>query len=117
MKFVNGIKRKRIEELAKRKNITPALIVTALFWIAILVLIFLVDPYESLALPGFFILVFLALFFTTTIILGKRRRGILVSFAITLLLMLRYFGIATLLNTLLIIAIASTIEFYFTRQT
>ena len=100
----------------RRKNFLPTLIVTFLLWMATAGLIYFIDPETLLALPGFFVLIFLSFLFTFSTIFASSRRGFLISFGITLFLVLRYFGVGNILNFLLISGLLVTAEIYFGRR-
>jgi len=110
------MKEKRKEQIRRRKNFLPTLIITFLLWMLTSGLVYFIDPETALALPGFFLLIFLSLLFTFSTIFASSRRGFLISFGITLFLILRYFGVGNVLNFLLISGLLVTAEIYFGRR-
>jgi len=94
----------------------PTLIVTFLLWMATAGLVYFIDPEALLAIPGFFLLLFLSLLFTFSTIFASSKRGFLASFGITLFLILRYFGVGNILNFLLLSGLLVTAEIYFGRR-
>lgn len=109
------MKEKRKEQTRRRKNFLPTLIVTLLLWSLTASLVYFVDPETVLAVPGFFVLVFLSLLFTFSTMFANSRQGFLISIGITLFLILRYFGVGNILNFLLISGLLVTAEIYFKR--
>lgn len=110
------MKEKRKEQIRKRKNFLPTLIVTLLLWILVAGLIYFVDPETTFALPGFFLLIFLGLLFAFSTVFASSRQGFLISFGFTLFLILRYFGVGNILNFLLLSGLLITVEIYFVRR-
>jgi len=74
------------------------------------------DPTQTGARVIFFILVTIALFLMTSIVLAHTRRGLLVSIAVTVFLILRSWGVGNVINALLLIGVVITFEIYFSRQ-
>lgn len=107
------MKDRRKKEIKNRKSFLPTLIMTVILWLTLGFLIYFVSPDFALSLPLFFLLVFFCLFFTFSIILDGSRRGLIISLAATLFVILRYFGIGNILNALLLLGIAVAIEIYF----
>jgi len=100
----------------RRKNFLPTLMVTFLLWMLTAGLVYFIDPETVLAIPGFFLLIFLSLLFTFSTIFANSRRGLLVSLSLSLFLILRYFGVGNILNFLLISGLLTTAEIYFGRR-
>lgn len=107
---------KRQKEAKLRRNLASSLTIIVLLWLSLASFIYFVDPKITLAIPALFIIVFLALFFTTSTLLINTRRGLILSSALTLFLLLRYFGIGNLLNFLFLAALATTAEYYFWQK-
>ena len=99
-----------------RKNFLPTLVVISILWGLIALIIYTVDPISTGAVPLFFCLLFVALIFTMSTIYANTRRGILTSIVITLFMVLKYFGIGSLLNLFLIAGLAFSIEIYFSQS-
>ncbi len=103
-------------QILKRKNFLPSLIANLLLWASLGFIIYFLDPFSFGAIFLFFIVLFLSLLFTTALIFGNTRRGLLLSIIIALFLLLRYFGIGNILNLILIIGLGVTIELYLGRK-
>jgi hypothetical protein len=110
------MKERRKNQILKRKNFLPALVFTLLLWLSVAGIIYFIDPHTFGILPLFFVLVFIALLFSFSIILSHTRRGFLTAFGLTLFLILRYFGVGNILNLLLISGIIIAIELYFFKR-
>lgn len=106
----------RKKEIKLRKNFLPILILTIMFWVLIGYIIFFVEPYSFLAIPLFFLTLFFATLFTFTIFFANTRRGFIAAMSTVLFLFLRYLGIGNVVNFLLILGLAITIEFYFSKK-
>ena len=100
-------------QILKRKNFFPTFIITVLLWGLLASFIYFVDPRGFAAIPIFFILVFMALLFTISLIFVDRRRGFLGAIAITFFLILTLLGVGNILNFILILAITICVELYF----
>jgi hypothetical protein len=101
------------QQILKRKNFLPTLLLTIVLWGLLAGLIYFVDPKTFGVVSVFFILVFFCLLFTFSLIFANSRRGMMAGVAVTFFLFLTYFGIGNILNAILIIAIALCIELYF----
>lgn len=111
------MKRKdRKEQVLKRKNFLPTLLLTILFWFLLGALIYFVDPGTFGVVPLFFITFFVALLFTFSLIFANSRRGFLASLSLSLFSILMYLGVGNWLNLGLILAIAVCIEIYFSLK-
>jgi hypothetical protein len=106
----------RRKELKQRKNFLPALAIALFLWIALISVIYLVSPNSFGAIYVFFLLLFATVFFTTSLLFGHSRRGLLVSVAITIFMVLRYLGIGNLLNALLLVGVLVTFELFFSKN-
>ncbi|HEX6976922.1 MAG TPA: hypothetical protein VF185_01000 [Patescibacteria group bacterium] len=103
----------RKNQIRKRKNFFPLLAITLFLWISLLLIIVFVDPDTFGAVPVFFTIVFATLFFSLTTIFINVRRGLITAAAITLFIILRYFGVGNIVNLILITATALAFELYF----
>jgi hypothetical protein len=114
---LQAVQRKEIvkRKLKLRRNFLPTLLIIILLWFIVAFIINFVDPYASWALQAFLLSVFLALFFTFTIITSSKRRGFLISFGILLILIFSYFGLGSYFNIILIAGIMITTELFFNR--
>lgn len=111
-----------MRKLRRKKNFLPAFFLTILFWFLVGFFIIFVDPQviRDFPLPGsylpFFIILFLALLLTLTIILSNTRRGFLLSTGIIAFLYLQLFGLGHIVNLILISAFLVAIEFALYRK-
>lgn len=110
------MKRRRQEQILKRKNFFPTLLVTLILWGLIAGIIYFVEPEAFAIIPLFFSILFFALLFTSSLLFGNKRRGVITSISLTLFLLLRYFGIGNVLNFLLIAGLAITVELYLAKR-
>lgn len=107
---------KRIErqkQKLKRKNFFPLFIITLAFWLGITSFVYFVSPESYAAILGFFVLLGVTLFLTMSILFGNTRRGIIISASILLFLFLRFIGVGNVINLVLILGIAVTMEIFF----
>jgi len=102
----------RQKEIRLRKNVFPAIIITIVLWFLLIFVILTIPPENSFIILGFFLLSFLCLLFTGSLILGSSRRGVLLALAGVIFLFLRYIGIGNLLNLFLILAFVVILEIY-----
>lgn len=110
---MNKLKKIRRENLKKRKNFLPTLILTIILIALTVSFIYFVDPTTNLALPVFFMLVFFSSLFLLSIIFGNSGRGLVMALGLTIFLILRYFGVGNILNFLLISGVVIAAELYF----
>jgi hypothetical protein len=109
-------KNKRKEQVLKRKNFLPTLLLTILFWVLTGLLIYFVDPKTFGAIPLLFTLVFITLLFTFSLLFASSRRGLIASISLTLFSLLLFLGVGNLLNLTLILAIGTCTEIYFSLR-
>ena len=109
-------KQLRHEQVLKRKNFLPTLIITVLLWLLLGGLVYFVDPGTFAAIPLFFVLFFATLLFTFAFLFASTRRGLIVSLSLSFFAILSYLGVGNILNLLLIIAIAICVELYFGQR-
>jgi len=107
------MKEKRKQQVLKRKNFLPTLLITVLLWLLLAGLVYFVDPGNFAAVPVFFVLLFTALLFTFSLLFTNTRRGLIGSVSLSIFFVLAYLGVGNILNLLLIVAIAVSIELYF----
>ena len=105
----------RKEQVLKRKNFLPTLLVTIILWLLLGGLVYFVDPNTFGALPAFFILLFASFLFMFSLLFASTRRGLITSLSLSLFSILLYLGVGNVLNLFLILAIAICIELYFGR--
>lgn len=102
----------RQDQITKRKNFLPTLVLTVLLWITLGGTIYFVDPNTIFAVPLGFILTFSVLLFTFSLLLASSRRGLITSSSLSFFLVLSYLGVGNIINFLLIVAIAICVELY-----
>jgi len=105
----------RKQQVLKRKNFLPTLLITIFLWLFLGGLIYFIDPDTFAAVPLFFVLIFSCLLFTFSLVFADGRRGLVGSIAIAFFFILAYLGVGNILNLLLIVAIAVCIEIYWAR--
>ena len=91
------------------KHITASIVL----WIFLACIIYFVDPNTFGIVPIFFIILFVALFNTSRILLKNKRRQLIISLAIILFVILKFFGMGNIVNLLLLVGIVLTIETWF----
>ncbi len=105
-------KETRKQQILKRGNFLPSLVVTILLSLALTSIVYFTDP----KLPFFIFLFFFTLFtfftFLFSLIFASSRRGLLTSACLTTFAMFRLFGIGTLLNAVLIAGLGIIVEIY-----
>jgi len=106
----------RKERILRRKNFFPTLIIIILLWDLIAGFVYFIEPYTFGAVPLFFTLLFFAFLFTFSTIFANSRRGFITSLGLILFLFLRYLGIGNIINFLLILGLAISIEAYFYKN-
>jgi len=108
----------RHNTILRRKNFLPSLIVTAFLWTSLGFLVYFTDPQNQLFVILFFINLFAVLFFTTALIIGNSRKGLIVALTLTIFTLFRLFGIGNILNFLLLVGLGIIIESYakFTKR-
>jgi hypothetical protein len=107
---------KHAEQKLKRKNFLPTLLITILLWIMLGGLIYFVDPGTFGVIPLFFVTIFVSLLFTFSLLFANSRRGFIASLFLSIFLILMYLGVGNILNLILIVAIATCIELYFSLK-
>lgn len=92
------------------------MLLTVLLWLALGALVYFIEPGTFGAVPLFFLITFMAVLFTFSLIFAGGRRGLIGAIGITLFLILSYLGVGNFLNLILIVAIAVSIELYFSLR-
>src|SRR3990167_4156678 len=110
------MKERRKQQVLKRKNFLPTLLVTILLWMLLAGLVYFVDPATFGVIPLFFALFFTALLFTFSLLFASIRRGLISALSLFLFAVLAYLGVGNILNLLLILAIAICIEIYLAQK-
>ena len=106
----------RKKEVTLRKNFFPTMLAIFILWFGIFFIIYFLDPFSFGAIPLFFFILFFALLLSFSTLFANTRRGFLTAVGLTIFMLLRYFGIGNLLNLILIIGLALTIEIYFLKS-
>ncbi|MEK7526073.1 MAG: hypothetical protein AAB546_01180 [Patescibacteria group bacterium] len=96
----------------KTSSNLPAIFIALLGWVFAVILVLFIDPQMQIAVPVFFVIVFINIFTTCLVLLKNKKRSFLYSLALILFLFLRYFGMGSLLNFILIIGIVISIEIF-----
>jgi hypothetical protein len=110
-------KEARQKQVKLRKNFFPTLLITILLWGFLGGLIYFVDPSSPGAVSTFFILLFLSLLFTFSILWADSLLGTAYSLGFTLFLILRYFGIGNVVNLLLLLGVLAAFTIVYFRKT
>ena len=108
MKQTNLIKIKN-----RKKNFLPTLILSLVFWGSWIYLIGWLPPKNYFFIFNFYLLLFLAVFLSVSLILANSKMGGLTAFWLILILIFRYFKIGNSLNIGLLTLIFSLLIFYF----
>lgn len=111
---IKSLRKKRNEEVKKRKNFLPSLIITTVLWIAFVFTILFVDPSQKGSLELFFGVLLFASIFTFSLLFANTRRGFLASIALIFFLFLRYLEVGSFLNLVLIIGVVILFEYTYT---
>lgn len=106
------IKKKRL----RRRNFFPTFVAIVLSWVVLIGIVFFIEPTVFGAIALFFLAFFVAILLTFSTILASTRRGIIISISALLFLALRYFGVGNIVNFLLIVGLAATVDFYFSKN-
>ncbi len=109
-------KKVRQEEIKKRKNFLPALLVNVLLWICVSMIVYFVDPHGHGAIQMFLAFILLTLMFSFSLVFANTRRGLITSISVVFFLILRYLGIGNIINFFLLFGLAITIELYFFKN-
>lgn len=109
-------RKNRQQQILKRKNFLPTLLLMILLWLTLGALVYFIEPDTFGAVPLFFLITFMAVLFTFSLIFAASRRGLIGAIGITLFLVLAYLGVGNILNLILIVAIAVSIELYFSLR-
>lgn len=104
---------KRRKTLQRRKNYYPTLLLILISWGLIAAIVYFIDPQTIGIMPLFFSIIFFALLLTLSIILANSKRGLIISVAAIIFLLLRFTGVGNIINLVLIIGIAISIDLFF----
>lgn len=98
------------------KNFLPTLFVALFLWLAFLFLVVFTAPSSPLLLTTFYLLLFLALFLTFSLVLANSRRGGLLAAGMTVFLLLRQTQMVNYLNLILLMGILISLELYLRKR-
>jgi len=116
MTYNNAVgKRKRQQRKKYKKNFLPALFASALLWVCVFLLIYFVDPKTTGTVTLFFVILFVSLLFSLSLAFKNTRRGLISSFAIIFFLILKILGVGNIINFILLLGLAITIEILFSN--
>ncbi|MBI4136830.1 hypothetical protein HY469_02095 [Candidatus Roizmanbacteria bacterium] len=97
----------------RRKHFLLTGIIALLFWISFAYMFFSVAPSTVWIIGIFFVMISGALFLTTSLLVGNSRHGFLLVFVIIGYLLLRLLHQDIVINIVLLVSLAVTIELYF----
>lgn len=97
----------------RRRTSAAAFVLTIVFWMSFVYLVLKIPPESTPVIAGFFINLFLLLFFTLSFLFENRRRSFLISLTAVFILLLRFFKMDNYLNIILLLALLVTMEVYY----
>lgn len=106
----------------RSRNFLPAFILTIIWWALFAVVVIKIDPdvIADFPIPSsygiFFVLLFMALWFTASLLLANTRRGALVAVGGIIWGYLRMWHLGNLINTFLLIGLLGALELYSTLR-
>lgn len=103
------------ERLKLRRNFLLGFLISVFFLLVWLVVFFFVPPEYTFNRIVFLLFTFFVLFFSASLLLANTRRGLIVSSASVVFLILGYFGAGNWLNFILIAGIVLVLEYYLKR--
>ena len=109
-------KDKRKKEKRLRNNLFWLILLAVMLWLGLFGMVYLIEPSTLLIVPLFFIVIFIALLLTFSLLFSNTRRGVLGSLGVLSFLILRYLGVGNILNLLLISAIVVAMDLYLSRE-
>ncbi|MBI2036086.1 hypothetical protein HYT17_00400 [Candidatus Microgenomates bacterium] len=101
--------------MGRRKNFFPTVVAILFSWGSLAYLIYKIPPTDAW-IAGFFLLLFLSLFLSASLLFNNTRRGFLVAGGLTVIALLRFFHLFYPLYIILVIALLVTIEVYFLKK-
>jgi tryptophan-rich sensory protein len=104
---------KRLEKVKFRKGLIPAILLSITFIFLTGYFMYKTDPDKQWALQIFLLLVFLASYFTFSVIFTKNRRGLIGAIIFVIILFLRYIGLKNILLPIPLIMIGLLIESFY----
>jgi hypothetical protein len=106
----------------EKKRYLPSLVLTVVFWLMVAAIILGVDPQVLANIPFensyvlFFVPLFLAVLFMSSLLLGNTRRGLLTATGVVIYGLLRIWGLGNWLNSMFIVGAFGAFEFYFNKR-
>lgn len=100
----------------RQKSFWPPLVLNLFLWGGWLYLVIQYPPDNLSLLVLFFLLLFLALSFTISLILGSRIQGFILSAALIIFLIFRFLKMDNILNLIILFSLLLTIELYLRRD-
>ena len=103
----------------KRKNYWPSLVVTLVWWGLVMLIVLMIDPQvvADFPLPGtygvFIFFLFLAIWFTMSLVLVNTRRGLLIAIGVVILAYLKLWKVLSLFNFAILVGMVVAFEYYF----
>lgn len=94
----------------------PTLLLTAFLWLAFFLLVLFTTPSSPFLLSTFYLILFLALLLTSSLVLANTRAGFLISLGLIIFLILRQLKIANFLNLGLLLASLVSVELYLQKR-
>ena len=98
LKKINTKLLSRKKEIKFRKNFFLIFILNLISVTSLIYIILFVEPESFMAIPMFFLLVFIFLYFTFLIVFTHPRKSLIFACSVTLFIFLRYIGVGNLLN-------------------
>jgi hypothetical protein len=104
------------------RNYMPVVVLNFLWWALLGLLVVFVDPVVVADFPvvnsygAFFLLLFLALWFSLSLILDNRRRGLLVALVVVVLGYMRVWDIFSVVSAVFLILTVVMFELYFSGK-
>jgi len=112
---IPSISNKR-RKLKLRKNFFPTLLAIVFLWITLFFLVYFVEPNKTGAIPFFFALLFLSFLFTFSMLFANTRRGFIAAAGIVLFAFLRFVGVGSAFNFILILGLLISVEVYLSHH-
>jgi len=103
-------------KIKRRKNFLPPLILAIIFWGIWVWFVYSFPPDNNLLIFIFYILLFLAAFFTMALVFANSKMGVTTAIWFIFILVFRYFKISNLLNLSLLTVISFLLLIYFSRK-
>lgn len=99
-----------------KKDFLPTILLIVGLWILLFLMIFFVDPTSSIIVYVFLVILSLAIFLTSSLVLKNKRRGLIITLSIITYLTISYLGLGNILNLILVFGSALAFEIYFSTR-